>query len=144
MYNDWIFCSVGEAGHLAYTALILSFLGGVRWGLTLPPTSTQAPDWRNLTYSVTPPLLAWVGVLLHSPLGYIPITMGLVGAGVIDVVWAGYPTWFKLLRTLLTVGAIGSIILLFRVKYETDKTLGVYSSVEDIKNFWRNEGADEN
>ena len=39
--------------------------------LSPAPHSAAQPDWRNLTYSVTPSLLAWTGVLLHSPLGYV-------------------------------------------------------------------------
>ncbi|KAL5252417.1 hypothetical protein ACHWQZ_G015253 [Mnemiopsis leidyi] len=141
IYNNWIFCSDGEFMHLAYSASILSFLGGVRWGLTLPTGAKEIPNWRNLTYSVTPSLLAWTGVLLHCPLGYVPITVGLLGAGVIDVVWAGYPPWFKILRTILTVGALTSIGLLFHVKYKTDKSLGVTASIQGIKNKyydWKN------
>jgi len=141
MYNDWLFCGDGEFMHLVYSASILSFLGGVRWGLTLSTGSKELPDWRNLTYSVTPSLLAWTGVLLHSPLGYVPITIGLLGAGIIDIAWAGYPPWFKILRTILTIGALTSIVMLFHVKYKSDKSLGVTKSIQGFKDKyydWKN------
>lgn len=143
IYNDWLFCADGEMMHLVYSASILSFLGGVRWGLTLSPTPHPAarPDWRNLTYSVTPSLLAWTGVLLHSPLGYVPITMGLLTAGIVDLVWKGYPFWFKALRLLLTCGALCSIALLFYIKFQEDRTLGAVQSIEGFKQkyqAWRN------
>lgn len=141
MYNDGLFCADGEMMHLAYSASILAFLGGVRWGLTLPDNSTQSPSWKNLTYSVMPALLAWAVILLQSPLGYIPVTAGLLACGVIDIAWPGYPPWFKILRFLLTSGALLSTFILFKIKWEQDKSLGVTKSIDEIKekyHDWKN------
>ena len=55
--------------------------------------------------------------------------------------WAGYPTWFKILRTILTISALTSIGLLFHVKYKSDKNLGVNKSIQGFKDKyydWKN------
>ena len=55
--------------------------------------------------------------------------------------WAGYPTWFKILRTILTISALTSIGLLFHVKYKSDKSLGVNKSIQGFKDKyydWKN------
>lgn len=115
VYYSGEYCSLLEQGHLAYGAVILSFIGGVRWGLTLAHPY-QGPSWRNLVYSVTPSLIAWPALLVQPMLGYSLLTAGLLTAGVIDVAWAGYPVWFKALRILLTVGAVGSIAVMVLLK----------------------------
>ena len=74
-------------------------------------------------------------------LRYVPITIGLLTAGIIDLVWKGYPFWFKALRLLLTCGALCSIGLLFYIKFQEDRTLGAVKSIEGFKQkyqTWRN------
>ncbi|KAL7641720.1 UNVERIFIED_CONTAM: hypothetical protein RMT77_007593 [Armadillidium vulgare] len=96
-------------GQLAYAATILSFIGGMRWGLTLPQGSTQSPDWHNLIYSITPSLIAW-GSLLVSPTVGSAILMGGLGlTGYMDMAMWGYPNWFKGLRFCLTLVAVLSL-----------------------------------
>lgn len=94
---------------VAYGATILSFLGGVRWGATIPENSETYPNWLNLTYSVCPPLLAWVGLLLPNPYSLLTMMTGLLGAGYFDITLYGYPSWFKGLRFILTFVAILSL-----------------------------------
>ena len=94
---------------LAYGACILSFLGGVRWGVTLPDGAPQPPDWANLTRSVTPSLVAWAGLLTPPGAGGLLLIAGLGLAGYWDLVMYGYPAWFKALRFCLSVGAILSL-----------------------------------
>ncbi len=49
-----------------YAAVILSFLGGVHWGLAM--ASTGATQHKGLLWGVTPALLAWVIVLIPWPI----------------------------------------------------------------------------
>jgi len=91
---------------LAYGACILSFLGGVRWGLTLPEGAPQPPDWRNLGQAVAPSLVAWAGLLTPPAAGSLFVMAGLGVAAYWDVTLYGYPGWFKALRFCLSVGAI--------------------------------------
>ncbi|XP_007576958.1 transmembrane protein 69-like [Poecilia formosa] len=98
---------------LAYAAAIISFLGGSRWGFALPDSSPAEPDWINLANSVVPPLLAWAAMLLSNSL--VPAAMmAIVGLGVslhYDLsLLPTYPSWFKALRTVLTVTAFFSLL----------------------------------
>ncbi len=49
-----------------YAAIILSFLGGVHWGLAM--ASTGAAQHKGLLWGVTPALLAWLMVLIPWPM----------------------------------------------------------------------------
>ena len=95
---------------VAYGATILSFLGGVRWGLTLTEESGVKPNWFNLSYSVTPPLVAWLGFMVPSVvMSNLILVAGLAGAAYFDTVLWGYPPWFKALRFMLSFVAILSL-----------------------------------
>ncbi|XP_037086341.1 transmembrane protein 69-like, partial [Pollicipes pollicipes] len=91
---------------LAYGACILSFLGGVRWGLTLPDGSPQPPSWANLGQSVAPSLVAWAGLLASPSAGGLLLISGLAVAAYWDITLYGYPAWYKALRFCLSLGAI--------------------------------------
>lgn len=95
---------------IAYGATILSFLGGVRWGLTLIEESGVRPNWFNLGYSVTPSLVAWLGLVVPNLVVSNFILMaGLTGAAYFDTVMWGYPPWFKALRFILSFVAVLSL-----------------------------------
>ncbi|XP_072172971.1 transmembrane protein 69-like isoform X2 [Diadema setosum] len=96
---------------VAYGATILSFLGGVRWGYALAPS--QVPSWLSLGYSVTPSLIAWMGLLMPIQAGLFCIISGLALAGVVDTYFTGFPSWFRSLRFFLTVFAVLSISVTF-------------------------------
>lgn len=102
---------------LAYGASILSFIGGVRWGLTLPQGSTQSPDWHNLGYSVMPSLIAWATLLASPTVGFLSVMGGLALTGYMDIAMWGYPNWFKGLRFCLTFVAILSLWTTFMCRF---------------------------
>ena len=54
-----------------YAAVILSFLGGVHWGLAMASTSTL--PYKGLLWGVTPALLAWAIIL--SPWPVVSLTL---------------------------------------------------------------------
>lgn len=125
MHYSGIFLPEVATAQLAYGASILSFLGGVRWGLTLPLGSTQSPNWSNLSYSVLPSLIAWVGLISSQNIGFLTIIGGLAFAGYMDMAMWGYPAWFKGLRFCLTLVAILSLWTSLICKYvlnENEKT----------------------
>lgn len=88
----------------AYAALIISFLGGIHWGLALRQV---APAPVLLAWGVAPSLLAWVAVMM-------PASSGLVLSGALLLAcWAvdrqlyrreGVGAWLTL-RFRLSVGA---------------------------------------
>lgn len=97
---------------VAYGASILSFLGGARWGFAIPEGSPAKPDWINLANSVVPSLLAWTAMLFGDNLTP-ATTMVIMGLGIslhYDLsLLPTYPSWFKALRSILTVVAFLSL-----------------------------------
>ena len=106
----------GEAqAHVAlalsvYAALILSFLGGVHWGLAV---RQPVPATAGLVWGVLPPLLAWPAVLM-------PAFSGLVIEGVLLLLCyavdrrlypaQGAATWLTLRFRLSAVAALSCFI----------------------------------
>ncbi len=94
---------------IAYGAVILSFLGGTRWGAAL---ASGAPDPATLILSNLPALVAWAALL---PLGLPhPVRLTLLAMG-LSLMWLWDrrrpPAWYPALRTTATVGAVLSLIL---------------------------------
>lgn len=106
MIFQGLYCSNAAFAQAAYGAVILSFLGGVRWGFTLPEENPVQPDWVNLGYSVLPSLIAWSGLLLPNPVSLFTVMGGLTLVGYMDMAMYGYPAWFKGLRFLLSFVAV--------------------------------------
>eukprot|EP00088_Acartia_fossae_P003666 TRINITY_DN11568_c0_g1_i2.p1 TRINITY_DN11568_c0_g1~~TRINITY_DN11568_c0_g1_i2.p1 ORF type:complete len:205 (-),score=0.63 TRINITY_DN11568_c0_g1_i2:94-708(-) len=96
---------------LAYGATILSFLGGVRWGLLVKGDKDLPPSWAQYTWAVTPSLLAWVSILLPDiGLGVSLCASSLALTAYLDLTQSGYVGWFRGLRFLLSFFAVLSLI----------------------------------
>lgn len=99
-----------------YAATILSFLGGVRWGLAL----TQSPPPASaFALSVIPSIVGWVTAAAMA------LEPARVGAATVFAIaflgqflWdrsatsAGAPAWYPRLRLILTVGVLGACLTL--------------------------------
>ncbi|MGB3625013.1 MAG: DUF3429 domain-containing protein [Henriciella sp.] len=101
-----------------YSAVILSFLGGIRWGMALKDTGADA---GTLGLSVLPALAAWVIlpfsiILMPNPAWY----LALAGVFVVLLIWdwsaASVPAWFKPMRMGASVAAIGSLVFAWAVQ----------------------------
>ncbi|NXE08177.1 TMM69 protein, partial [Lophotis ruficrista] len=90
---------------ITYGAVMVSFLGGIRWGFALPEDSPAKPDWLNLANSTVPPLLAWQALLFKDAThGAVMLVMALGIALHYDIsLLPTYPRWFTVLRTVGTV-----------------------------------------
>jgi hypothetical protein len=99
---------------LCYGAIILSFLGGIRWGAALNEPRRQSPT--TLAQSVVPALAAWVCALLPSPWSFVGLAVAFAVQGVWDIaaIRAGRiaTPWFAQLRMVLTVGAVLSLAVI--------------------------------
>lgn len=100
---------------LAYGAVILSFLGGIVWGLTLR-NETLAPGLaaREFVYSVCPSLLGWVALLMPLRSGAGLLAACVCAAFVHDALLARQhelPRWFLSLRLQLSLGAVTALSL---------------------------------
>ena len=90
---------------LAYAGVILSFLGGARWGIEV--AKHAPPRARVLIPSVIPSLVAW-GLLVGA--AWAPLKWqigGLIAAFLAQWLWDNSslepPIWYAPLRTVLTL-----------------------------------------
>ena len=98
---------------LAYGAAILSFLGGIHWGLAVAMARPQRL-WSRLGLSVVPALLAWVALLLPDAAGLLLLSAGLALTLVADLraTSAGLaPNWYPRLRLPLSLGAMVALLV---------------------------------
>lgn len=96
----------------AYGAVILSFLGGVRWGRLLGDGS-RLVAWMPLGLSVLPSLVAWVALLLPPDAMFVTLAIGLVLQYLVDrdAAESGeLPPWYGTLRLRLTTGAVPAVL----------------------------------
>lgn len=102
---------------MTYAALILSFLGGVRWGAEMTHAAPASPNSGALIASVVGTLVAWaiiILVLLRSPekVHFVALAGMLVWQGLWDMRGgAALPAWYPRLRLIATLGAAASLLL---------------------------------
>lgn len=93
---------------LSYAAVILSFVGAVRWGLEI--AREGRPRTGPLALSILPALAAWgllVGSVKISPaLQLAGFALCLIASGAWDARASSAPAWYRRLRIVLTAGAV--------------------------------------
>ena len=101
----------------AYGALILSFLGGVHWGLAIAgygPGHTANDTVRRLAVSVVPSLIGWAALFFPRPVGAVILAVAF-GALVLFDVYATRnleaPAWYPKLRLPLTSLVIAALMV---------------------------------
>lgn len=100
--------AVAQAALAQYGAIILSFMGGCRWGFAAAGMG-RGPAFDLLAISVAPALYAW-GVLVAAPA---PLDLAMLAAGLAALLAAdlalarqgGAPRWWPALRWPLTLVA---------------------------------------
>lgn len=95
----------------AYAALILSFLGGARWGMAL---RAAEPDPGVVALAMAPTLVAWgLLIVLHAAqrLQLFALAAVLLLVGLWDLISPQAPAWYQRLRLLLTAGATSGLCL---------------------------------
>lgn len=89
---------------LVYGAVIVSFLGGVRWGVELSRTGAH-PRWLPLTCSVISSLIAWPAVLIGGTSGLLLLTVAFIAQYLMDAHAVRHNQivqWYRSLRLILT------------------------------------------
>ena len=95
----------------AYAVAILSFLGGVHWGVAL---TRGTPTFARLGAGVIPSLVGWAAFLVGGRTGLWLLAAGLAAMLAYDLreTRAGaLPGWYPRLRWPLTLAAAGSLLL---------------------------------
>ena len=93
-----------------YGGLILSFLGGARWGLAIPSVSLRTgivslamlPTLAGLALLVLPVEARWIQLM--------GLGLALALHWLWDVSAQDVPVWYPRLRTILTAGAVVGLI----------------------------------
>ena len=112
VFGDDELASSALYAQVAYGALILTFLGGVHWGIAL--RSGTAPSWGRLGWGVTPSLVGWAALLMPPAQGLGLLAAGLAIALAVDLETLKEPTapgWYAKLRRFLTTGALASLLV---------------------------------
>ena len=103
------------AALLAYGAVILSFLGGVRWGTAISGTS-HVPLSIQLWISVVPSLVGWAAILIEIPAALLVLTVAFSLVLFTDYMIAGAPIWYLRLRVILSLPVIACLLIVLSVQ----------------------------
>ncbi len=103
----------GDQAFLGYGAVILSFMGGVRWGAALAPSAAPTSA-ETMILSVAPSLAGWLALLIDRPWSLLLLLAGFGLQGAWDVASArsgALPAWFGKLRLVISTIVAGSILI---------------------------------
>jgi hypothetical protein len=100
---------------VTYGAIILSFLGGIHWGLAI---DAESKTGRNITcwliLSVSPSLVAWAALLVPTKIGCLVLAAALVAMLWVDVLATRArktPPWYLKLRLPLSLAATSAVLV---------------------------------
>ena len=88
----------------SYAAVILTFIGGVHWGLIIKEETFPAYK-LILIASILPSLLGWTSLLLPQQFALTLLLASFLGLIFYEykVLWASlFPVWYRQLRVILT------------------------------------------
>lgn len=119
IFTSAILISGGHSGTSAplidaykiYSAIVLSFLGGIHWGIVLG-AKEEVPSSKTLLVSVAAPLIGWIAVFVSEPMCFALLIVGFAGQGAWDNFAAHngkLPLWFSKTRMILTIVVIISM-----------------------------------
>lgn len=100
-------------GFMVYSAVILSFLGGIHWGVAMQ--GGYAKPERNLVLCMWPSVFGWIAV------AFLPVLWALAGLGFAFLAWLNYDlrqirtTWYEDLRRPITFVVTGLHLIWFIV-----------------------------
>ncbi|MFZ6845521.1 DUF3429 domain-containing protein [Undibacterium sp. RuTC16W] len=114
VHPDWLGYFI--KAQLSYGIIILSFLGGLHWGVALMSRNRNTADTRKaLIWGVIPTMIAWCS-MVNMGVGFLVQIIGFVVAYQVDKrLYLSYelPDWFIILRLRLTVVVVTALALTF-------------------------------
>ena len=96
---------------LIYGGLILSFLGGGRWGLEVGRGPVRAGVISGSMAGAVVSTLLVAAAAVPAPLRLIVMALAHLGQWAWDVRSSDMPAWYPRLRHVLTAGAVGCLLL---------------------------------
>lgn len=97
---------------IVYSTIVLSFLGGIQWGLAVA-SADRSDAWRRYGISVLPSFLAFAGLWLGGRNGLVVLAVGLVVWCIYELWSTGLgeaPQWYARLRLGLSTMAVGCLV----------------------------------
>ena len=94
-----------------YSAITLSFLGGIHWGVVLAAKENVSSE-KTIIVSLVAPLIGWIAVFVAEPMCFALLIVGFAGQGAWDNFAAHngqLPIWFSKVRLILTMVVILSL-----------------------------------
>ena len=99
---------------IAYGAIILSFLGGIHWGIAVK--SVEKATWPRMSWGVILSLIGWSAIFIPPLFSITVLGLGLTLAIFVDLYLVDNFTkilWFEALRLVLSIGAIAALLFIF-------------------------------
>ena len=100
---------------VTYGAIILSFLGGIHWGLAIDAESKTGANITSwLILSVIPSLIAWAALLAPTKIGFLVLAAALSMMLWVDILATRSgetPLWYPKLRLPLSLAATAALLL---------------------------------
>ena len=101
---------------LSYGSVILSFLGGIHWGMAIAPRAT--PDTAGLglrlAWSVVPSLVGWAALLVPPITGLLALAAAFavaLGVNLRATKLRAAPAWYPRLRVPLTLTVVTALLV---------------------------------
>lgn len=97
-----------------YGAAILSFMGGIHWGLAIADDGGHDATLQRLGTSVIPPLIGWSALLLDPTQGLILLALAFAVLLLGDIVAVRLrlaPRWYPRLRLPLTAVVVPCLLV---------------------------------
>lgn len=96
-----------------YSAVVLSFIGGVRWGIAIMQDVGGEAENETLVLSAGPALLGWFAFFLGEPWSFAVFAVVFAATGWWDSRAAGnrgVPAWFGRMRLLMTALVMATMV----------------------------------
>ncbi|XP_024080505.1 uncharacterized protein LOC112126174 [Cimex lectularius] len=96
---------------ITYSAILLSFHGGTRFGHELE--KKEAMTWESVSWSFVPFSLGLLSVMLPQVLCPITLSAGFLFSAYVDLTLSKMPTWFRAMRLAFVFPAVLSLAIAF-------------------------------
>jgi hypothetical protein len=97
-----------------YAAVMLSFLGGIRWGIATLAHDGARP--RDLWLGILPLLVGWLAPLAGPPVVFVLLAAAFAAQGAWDALTlppGAAPDWFRRTRVRMTLLTVAALVLAF-------------------------------